>query len=290
MKRTLTLSLAIIGLMPLVAGAQVQVFETPYWTEAPVIEAIGRANLQVAPNRASFNVNFTETNKDAKNAMRLAVERGRIAYDAIKAVAGDTARVQTSVSVDPYYEQYRTKEGDRVENRRADKVKGYEATVTVNVTVTDVDTAGKARAAALVLGPESSSRLNVFLERTAEINREAYEAAVADAAARARASAKAAGAQLGKLMVVQEGNGPCLGRWTTQAGIVMRSRSPAPPPPSPQRTAPMERKLETVTVTSSMVGGETITITQDDIDALNLPSDENPQDVQASVCAIYAVQ
>lgn len=281
-------SLAIIFVASaLPASAQELVFETPYWTEAPVIEAQGRATLEVPPNRASFNVQFKETDKDAKDAMELAVQRGRAAYDTIKAVARESARVQTSVSVDPYYEQYRVRDGDRVENRRADKVKGYEAIVSVNVEVTDVSKAGEARAAALALAPESSSSLRTYLERTAELDRKAYEAAVADAAARARASASAANARLGKLLVLQEGQGPCLGQWTSQPGVVVRNRSVTHAAPAVSRTAP--RALETVTVTATKRGGEDIVITQDDIDALNLPSDETPETVQARVCAVYAV-
>lgn len=248
--------------------------------------------MEVAPNRASFSVYFKETDKDAKKAMQLAVQRGRAAYDTIKAVAGEAARVQTSVSVNPYYEQCRDREGDRIENRRADKVKGYEASVSVNVEMTDVSKAGEARAAALALGPESSSPLNTYLERTAELNREAFEAAVADAAARARASATAANARLGKLLVLQEGQGPCLGKWTSQPGIVVRGRGQQAPQqvsPSPPPVASTSRWLETVTVTASQVGGQDVVITQNEIDALNLPSDEAPQTVQASVCAVYAV-
>lgn len=284
MKKYITLG-AIACLFPAAGLAQEKVFETPYWTKAPVIEVLGRANLEVPPNRASFSISFVETDRDANDAMKLAVERGRAAYNAIKAVAGDSSRVHTSVSVDPYYEQYRDKDGDRIENRRADKVKGYEARVAVSVTVTDVARAGSARAAALALGPEDSSSLRVYLERTADLNRQAYEAAVADAAARARMSASAAGTTLGRLMVIQEGNGPCLGRWTTQPGIVAQKSQYARAVPAPA----METRRERVVVTGTKIGGRDIVITQADIDALDLPSDETPQNVQSSVCAIYSV-
>ncbi len=250
-----------------------------------MIEVLGRANLEVPPNRASFNVSFVETDRDANDAMRLAVERGRAAYNAIKAIAGASARVQTSVSVNPYYEQYRDKDGDRIENRRADKVKGYEARVSVSVTVTDVSKAGSARAAALALGPEDSSSMRVYLERTAELNRQAYEAAVADAAARARMSASAAGTRLGRLMVLQEGNGPCLGRWTTQPGIVPQRPEYARAAPAPM----MKARQDSIVVTAAKIGGRDVAITRADIEALDLPSDDTPQSVQSSVCAIYAV-
>lgn len=261
---------------------QEDVYVTPYWTRMPVIEAIGRANMQVAPNRASFSVTYMETDKDADDAMKLAVQRGKVAYDAIKKIAGEKAIVQSSVSVEAYYEQYRNKDGTKVENDRADKVAGYQARVTLSVQVEEVSVAGTARAGALALGPESSTPLSTYLEATTEMNRAAYEAAVADGAARAKATATAAGSKLGKLLAVQEGNGPCLGRWSTTAGTddsyyydsYATAAPPPPPPPAP--------------LAEGMIGRERVTISQADIDALNLPSDTRKLTISSSVCMIYA--
>lgn len=259
------------------------VFEQPYWTERPVIETLGRASLELPPNRGQFSVQFVETDRDAKDAMQAAVERARAAYAAIKSVAGETSEVTTSVMVEPYYEQYRDSDGDRIENRRADKVKGYEAQVSVQVLVKNVELAGTARAAALALGPERADPLRLYLERTADVLQQSYEAAVRDGSARARISAAAAGATLGDLLVVQEGNGPCLGRWTSSAGRVVADRV---------RRAPSSPVLETVNVTASkrrVSGQDGIVVSQSEIDALNLPSDRPMQTVEAQVCMIYAV-
>ena len=283
----LTLALVALALVA-PAIAQERVFEEPYWTRRPVIEALGRAELELPPNRASFSVSFIETDRDADDAMQAVVSRARIAYDAIKAVAGDSARVTTSVTVKAYYEQYRDRDGDRVQNVRPDKVEGYESTASVSVTVTDIALAGEARAAALVLGPESSSYMRVSLERTAEVNRQAYEAAVADAAARAKASATAAGSSLGRLLVMQEGKGPCLGQWTSQPGRVARGYASAAPNASYESDARQNSIVVTGTRRSGGSREEAVTITQDDIDTLNLPSDQPPQTVQAQVCAVYA--
>ena len=46
---------------------------------------------------------------------------------------------------------------------------------------------------------------------------------------------------------------------------------------------------DSVVVTGSKRDGSTVTITQADIDALNLPSDLPPQTMSASVCMVYAV-
>lgn len=262
---------------------QQDAYVTPYWTRMPVIESIGRANMQVAPNRASFSVTYLETDKKSEEAMKLAVQRGKLAYDAIKKIAGEKAIVQSSVSVQAYYEQYRDKDGNKVENDRADKVAGYEARVSLSVLVEDVSVAGKARAGALALGPESSTGLSTYLEATTEMNRAAYEAAVKDGAERAKATASASGSKLGKLLAVQEGDGPCMGRWSTMAGSddnyyysspAYASAPPPPPPPAP--------------LAEGMIGRKTVTISQADIDALDLPSDTRKQTISSSVCMIYA--
>lgn len=278
------------GLAQGVPDFQNEAFVTPYWTRVPVIEVMGRANMQVAPNRASFSVTYLETDKDSKDAMRLAVERGRLAYDTIKAAGGPDSIVQSSVSVTALYEQYRDSDGNRIDNQRADKIRGYEARVSLSVIVEDITKAGTARAGALALGPENSSGLSTYLELTSDLNREAYEAAVKDGAARAKATAAASGAALGTLMVVQEGSGPCLGNWSSMAGSdydYYRSAAPAPPPPPPP---PMAMMADEITVTGQMIGGRQVTITQADIDALNLPSDDGKQSVSSSVCMIYKIE
>lgn len=95
---------------------QEDAFVTPYWTRAPVIEALGRAELEIPPNSASFDVTFIETDKDAAAAMTKAVERARLGYEAIKRTGGDKVIAETSVEVEPYYEQYKDEDGDLVDN------------------------------------------------------------------------------------------------------------------------------------------------------------------------------
>lgn len=282
----LTLCAALPAAAQTVPDFQNEAFTTPYWTRVPVIEVLGRANMEVAPNRASFSVTYLETDKDSKKAMQLAVERGRLAYNTIKETAGQSAVVQSSVNVTALYEQYRDKDGNRIDNQRSDKIRAYEARVTLSVIVDDVSKAGAARAGALALGPENSSSLTTYLERTTEMNLAAYEAAVKDGASRARATATASGATLGKLMVVQEGNGPCLGQWSAVAGSdsdYFRSSAFASPAPPPAPMAQAER------VASAVVGGREVVITQADIDTLNLPSDDKKQQISSGVCMIYAL-
>lgn len=264
----------------------------PYWFDKPVLEALGRAEMEVAPNRARFDVTFVSTDADAKKAMELAVGRARLAYDAVKKVSGDKARVSSSVDVSPYYEQYRDKDGNRVEDDRPDRVKGYEARSRVTVELTDASLAGKARAAALALGPEESGGgVRVYLEETADMQRKAIELAAKDAAERARVTAAAAGRKVGDILVLQEGNGPCMGNWSS--GQVARiggegyGFSPPPPPAPAAKAAP---GMEEVVVTGSRIGGREYQVTEADLERLNLPNDQAPQTIRASVCAIFMLE
>jgi uncharacterized protein len=262
-------------------------FARPYWWDKPVVEGLGRAMVDVAPNRAFFDVAFVETETESDAATKKAVARAKIAYDAIRKVAGDRARVTSSVNVTAFYEQYKDKDGNIQTNTREDKVKGYEARVSMSVVLTDTSLAGRARAAALALGPKDAGRISIYLEQTAVMQRDVIEEAAKDARDRARLTAAAAGAKLGDLLVLQEGEGPCMGQWSSSQvarvanadGSNYRSypAAMAPPPPPP---APMA---------SGMVGNRTITISEKDIAALDLPSDPQPQQISASVCAIYTL-
>lgn len=280
-------------LAPVAAAQQADTYVRPYWWDKPVVEGMGRAMLDVAPNRARFDLSFVETDDQSDVSMKKAVARAKIAYDAIKKVAGDKARITTSVNVTAFYKQYKDKEGNVQTNTRADQVDGYEARVSMSVVLLDTSLAGRARAAALALGPQDAGRVSIYLEQTAEMQRAVLDAAAKDARQRAQLAASAAGGRLGDILVVQEGNNSCMGNWSSsQVARVLGDGSdyryapspayapPPPPPPSPAMAPP---------VASGQVGSRTITVTEKDLAALDLPSDPNPQQIQADVCVIYTL-
>jgi uncharacterized protein YggE len=258
----------------------------PYWWDKPVVEALGRALVEVQPNRASFGVEFVETSGDSGKAMEAAVANAKLAREAIKKIAGDKARVKTSVSVSPYYEQYKDKDGNIQENERADRVKGYEGRASLDVTLTDIALAGRARGAALALKPQSSDQMRFYLDQTIEMQRDAMKVAAQDARARAEITATAAGGKLGDLLVLQEGQGPCLGSWSSRQ--VARQTAPQTPGRGVQDSVEFAASLADVIVTANRRGG-TVTVTEADVARLDLPSDNDPQTVQASMCAVYTL-
>ena len=278
-------------LAPVATAQQADTYVRPYWWDKPVVEGMGRAMLDVAPNRARFDLSFVETDDQSDVSMKKAVARAKIAYDAIKKVAGDKARITTSVNVTAFYKQYKDKEGNVQTNTRADQVDGYEARVSMSVVLLDTSLAGRARAAALALGPQDAGRVSIYLEQTAEMQRAVLDAAAKDARQRAQLAASAAGGRLGDILVVQEGNNSCMGNWSSsQVARVLGDGSDyryapspayAPPPPPPPAMAPP--------VASGQVGSRTITVTEKDLAALDLPSDPNPQQIQADACVIYTL-
>lgn len=156
------------------------------------------------------------------------------------------------------------------------------------VTLTDTSLAGRTRAAALALGPQSINPVSIYLEQTPEMQRAALDEAAKDARARAQLAAGAAGGRLGDILVVQEGSDSCMGSWSSgqvarvlgEGGGNYPPPAYAPPPPPPPPPAP---------VASGQVGSRTITVTDKDLAALDLPSDPNPTQVQASMCVIYTL-
>lgn len=256
-------------------------FDRPYWLDRSVIEAVGRAELDVMPDRASFQVTFEETAREAGEASAQAADRARLAVAAMRQRGGDAVQIASSVVMQANYEEYRTRDGAVEQREGAENVRSYTAHVTLNVEVRDIARAGAVRAAALAVGPEQAQPLSFSLRTTAEHQRRVFAGAVGDAAARARASAEAAGARLGPLLALQEGQGPCLGSW-----YGARPGTFGPPPPPPPAPSPLARDEE-ISVTGSR--GRRLSVTQQEIDRLDLPADVTPLQLSAMVCAVYAV-
>lgn len=275
------------------ASAQDRAFSQPYWTERPVIEAIGRVELEVPPNRAAFDVTFIETEPTADEAAANAAEAARQAEQAIRVRVGTgSVRMSSNLSIETLYEQYRDRDGNRVDNERADRITGYSAEVTLSVDVLELAKAADARAAALAARPQNVGELSYSLFADPEMQRNAYRLAVEDAAAKARIAATATGARLGRLMTLQNGQGPCLGQWyAVQTGVVAIDRRGDGPAQTQNSVSPITTVRrggdEEIVVTGSRIRPA---ITVSDIQNLTLPSEPQPIRLSAVVCTIYAVE
>ena len=281
MRRVLFVTVGLICLANAALAQQGQQrFERPYWLDRGVIEEIGRARVEATPDRAMFSVTFSETAHEAGDATAAAADRARAATAAIRSRGGAHVEIHSALNVQANYSQYTDRQGQRQTNERPDEIESYTASVTLAVTVTEIGRASDVRAAALAVRPQAISDLRYDIRMTTQLNRHAYTAAVEDAAARAHAAAEAAGVHVGALLALQEGQGPCMGNWYSSGVGYEREAAPAPPPPPP----PPEQQDIVVTATHGP-----ITVHAADIERLQLPNDPPPIEMQASVCAVYAV-
>ena len=262
------------------AWAQDMTFERPYWIDRAVIEALGRAQVSATADTASFTVTFREVAGNSRDAMFEASDRARLAAAAIRSRGGESVRIASTAEVEAIHEEYRNREGERVASDRADQIDNYAVSVTLRVELDDVARATNVRAAAMAVGPEQISDLNFSLTEASPARLRAYRAAVQDAAGRARVAAEAGGAALGRLLVMQDGQGPCLGRW--QQGVARSERRVQDVP-----LAVTALENEDITVTASR--GRELTLSAEDIARMQLPADVPEIELTAQVCAIYAV-
>ena len=95
------------------------------------------------------------------------------------------------------------------ENARADRIERYQAIATVNLQVRDIRVLERVYAGVLAADPTSVSAVSFVLEPSNAQKAELAQAAVRDAAGRARSAAEAAGASLGGVRVIDPTGRAC---------------------------------------------------------------------------------
>ena len=226
----------------------------PWWMREPVIASIGRVCTEVAANRASFQVSFQAVERTADEATRKAADKVREISRALGAYGAERVQVETTFSMRPLYDQYRNKEGQVLENQRADKIDAYEVNANMTVRVRDVAVLEKVYASVLAARPSATQPVYFALEPSNEIKTWLQTEAVKDAARRARQASEAAGARLGAVRVIDPTGRACetdvLAGWPSYGGSgstvtdldapesLARTAAMAPPPPPPPPPAP----------------------------------------------------
>jgi len=195
----------------------------PVWARTASVEAIGRAYIEVLPNRGQFSVTYEARNEVSEDAVAEAVARANSVTQAMREIDGDNIRITSDLSVSPYYEQVTQHDGlfrERLEeNRHPDALLGYTASVTITVIAFDLEHLADVRGAAMAAGPARSQDIRFSMQPSAELYREAFSAAVDDATERARIVAESAGGRLGPVQILLEGQQPCLRPPATPAGF-----------------------------------------------------------------------
>ena len=237
----------------------------PWWMRDPVIASVGHVRTEVAANRAGFSASFQSVDRTAADASRKAADQVRALSLALTAYGVDKVRVETTLTTQPLYDQYRDESGVLRDNVRADRIERYQASATVTVAIRDVAVLERVYATVVASQPTSIGQVYFNLEPDNAMKTWLQGEAVKDASARARAAASNAGTSLGGVRVIDPTGRACetdvLAGWpsyssggslaTDVGGVRLQMReadyvaAPAPPPPpAPGGGAPTEDQIE----------------------------------------------
>jgi len=242
----------------------------PWWMRDPVIASVGQVRVEIPANRASVTASFQSVDRSVTEASRAAAEQVRALSRALSAYGADKVRVETSVTTQPLYDQYRDENGVMRDNTRADRVARYQADASVAVTVRDVALIERVYATIVAARPTAIGRVSFRLEPDNIWKANLQAEAIKDARRRAEAAAANAGAALGGVKIIDPTGRVCqtdvLAGWPSYAAgggqattvddvVVTGSRirangsappppPPAPPPPPPSDGGPNEAQIE----------------------------------------------
>jgi uncharacterized protein YggE len=176
-------------------------FAGPALAEGPPrqITVTGEGNVSAAPDLAWINLGVSHRAKTAQEAVAM-MSGGMSAVMAELAAAGVAETdIQTGqLSLYPFY--------DDVNATPTQKVLGYDASITVDVRVRDLDRTGAVLDAVVAEGANTFGGIRFELADPAATYTAARREAVADGRAKADLYADAAGVTLGHLVTLSENN------------------------------------------------------------------------------------
>ena len=170
---------------------------SPWWMREPVVASIGYVQTEIEANRAYLGASFQVVDSNPAKATEKAAAKIRELGAALQRIGGANIRVQTTFSTMPLYEQYRDKDGNLLENRRADKIERYQVNANVSIELRDTSLVQRIYSTVIAAQPSSTNPISFRLEPTNEAKAKLYEEALKDAARRARSAVEAAGGRLG---------------------------------------------------------------------------------------------
>ena len=176
------------------------------WPAACMAEGVGTltvtgvATVNAAPDQAILSLGVTTTGPTAAAAMAANNESASAVMARLSAAkVADRDMQTTGLSLNPNW----------VMNAAgtAQEIQGYVANAVLTVRIAVLDTAGSVLDAAIADGANTLNGLTFGLSDPRPVEDEARKAAVADALARAKVLAAAAGATLGPILSITEGMG-----------------------------------------------------------------------------------
>ena len=191
------------------AGEPARYGRAPWWMAQPIIASTGVVEADILANHASFSATFQSVGKTAPEATKAAVDKVRELGKALSAYDPTKVTVQTTFRTRPIYAQYRDKEGNLVDNERADKIEAYEANAEISLELRDVSVVERVYATVMAARPSSAEQVDFALEPDDSTLTQLYGMAVADAARRAKLSVEASGARLGPVKLIDPTGRAC---------------------------------------------------------------------------------
>jgi uncharacterized protein YggE len=167
-----------------------------------------------------------ETARDALSANTAAMEQ---LVDILKQAGIEDRDIQTSnFSVSPRYVYSNRKDANGYD--LPPKIVGYQVSNNVSVRVRDLAILGQVLDKAVTVGANTISNINFGVSDTSELLNTAREQAMANAVAKAKLYAKAAGVELGRVMTISEqgGSRPQVYAKAMRASSTMSESAPVP--------------------------------------------------------------
>ena len=255
-----------------------------------VITQTGYVYTEIPANRATFSATFLSVDDDENKAQAKAIDMTRALQQALAKLGKDNVRVTTSFSMRTLYEQYKDKNGNRIEDQRGDKINGYEVSLNIALEVRDMSVLEKAYALVLAASPTASQPIYFSLQPDNATNTWLYTQAVKDARVRAGQAADAAGGKLGAIQLIDPTGRACqtdiLARGANSGDdygnaqeVDYDSRMVAAPPPPPP--APMMAMASPAPGTAEYLEAK----------ALQNPFIQTPplQRLTATACVVYGL-
>ena len=270
----------------------------PWWMRDPVITSIGYVRVELPANRANFSTSFQVVDRSAAKATQEASDKIRDLAAALQTLGAEKVRIETSFNTTPLYEQYRDKEGNMVDNQRADKIERYQVNAEVSIEVRDTSLLEQAYATVIAAKPTSTSSVGFRLDPENETKTALYSLAIRDAAQRAHLAVEEAGAKLGGVKVIDPTGRAC------QTDVLAGWRSYGDGLPQP--TTVSAKTVSEVVVTGSRLSRADLTsaaprsmpappppppgaeLTVEAL-AMKLPIEPPLQEMMAQACVVYGL-
>ena len=225
--------------------------KAPWWMRESVIPQTGHVFAELPANRANVSATFLAVDDTVDKAQAKAIAQTKALQASLAKLGKDSVRVTTGFSMRALYEQYRDKNGNRIEDQRGDKINGYQVSLNISLEIRDMAVLEKAYALMLAASPAQTNPIYFSLQPSNETNTWLYNEAVKDARKRASDAAEAAGGRLGGIKVVDPTGRACetdiLARNAPDSGdapeanevvVTGSRRAMAAPPPPPAMAAP----------------------------------------------------